>query len=42
MKLRITSGKVEVQADLRDTPTVQALAAALTFEASAQTWGDEV
>jgi len=42
MKLRITSGKVEVQADLRDTPTVQALAAALPFEASAQTWGDEV
>jgi hypothetical protein len=42
MKLRITSGKVELQADLRDTPTVQALAAALPFEASAQTWGDEV
>jgi hypothetical protein len=42
MKLRITAGKVVLQAELRDTPTVQALAAALPFEASAKTWGDEV
>ena len=42
MKLRITAGKVVLQAELRDTPTVQALAAALPFEAAAQTWGDEV
>jgi hypothetical protein len=42
MKLRITAGKVTLQAQLRDTPTVQALAAVLPFEARAQTWGDEV
>ena len=42
MKVRITAGKVDLVAELRDTPTVQALAAALPFEASAQTWGDEV
>src|SRR4051812_2522959 len=42
MKVRISAGKVNVVAELRDTPTVQALAAALPFEASAQTWGYEV
>ena len=42
VRLRITAGKVTLQAELRDTPTTQALAAALPFEASAQTWGDEV
>ncbi|HYL89847.1 MAG TPA: cyclophilin-like fold protein [Burkholderiales bacterium] len=42
MKLRISAGKLSVVAELRDTPTVQALAAALPFEASAQTWGEEV
>ena len=42
MKLRITSGKLELQAELRDTPTTRALEEALPFEASAQTWGDEV
>jgi len=42
MKLRITAGKVSLEAELRDTPTVRALLEALPFEASANTWGDEV
>ena len=42
MKLRIIAGKVSLDAELRDTPTVRALMDALPFEASASTWGDEV
>jgi len=42
MKIRITAGKVALEAELRDTPTTKALAAALPFEGSAQTWGEEV
>ena len=42
MKLRITTGKVTLEAELRDTPTTRALAEALPFEANASTWGDEV
>jgi hypothetical protein len=42
MKIRISAGKVSLQAELRDTPTTRALMAALPFESSASTWGDEV
>src|SRR5437764_10498171 len=42
MRLRITAGKLALEAELRDTPTTQALAEALPFEAAAQTWGDEI
>src|SRR5437764_1991454 len=42
MKLRITAGKLVLEVELRDTPTSKALAAALPFEATAQTWGEEL
>lgn len=42
MRIRISTGRLQMDAELRDTPTAQALAAALPFEAKAMTWGEEV
>ena len=42
MTLRIAAGAVSAQAALNDSPTAQAVWAALPIEAAAQTWGDEI
>lgn len=41
-KLKMTLGPVELEAELFDTPTADALYAAAPFDARANTWGDEV
>ena len=41
-RIRIAWKGGEVTADLRDTPTVRQLLAALPCEAAANTWGEEV
>jgi hypothetical protein len=38
----ITAGTVTVDAELNDSKTAAAIAAALPIEAKAQTWGDEI
>jgi hypothetical protein len=38
----IIAGDLRVEGQLTDTPTAQALAAALPFEGQAQLWGDEI
>ena len=38
----ITAGKVTVEAELYDTPTVQSIVDTLPITAQAQRWGDEI
>ncbi len=42
MRICISFPKGEIYAELQDTPTANALIAALPFESSASTWGEEV
>jgi hypothetical protein len=41
-RIRFTFGSLTLDADLLDTPTANAIAAALPLSASAMTWGEEV
>ena len=41
-RVRFVLGGVVLDAQCRDTPTADAVLAALPFEAAARTWGDEV
>ncbi len=40
--IRITVGSISLDVELLDTPTAQAIAAALPISSSAMTWGEEV
>ncbi len=42
MKIRITIGKLSMEAELNDTPTAQKVTAALPLKCSFSTWGDEI
>jgi uncharacterized protein len=42
MKIRITIGKISMEAELHETPTSQKVAAALPLNCSFSTWGDEI
>jgi len=42
VKIRIDFGAIMLDADLLDTPTAKAIAAALPLTSSALTWGEEV
>lgn len=41
-RIRIASGEVSLSAELRDTPTVRKILAALPIDGVAQRWGQEV
>jgi len=41
-RIRITAGAVALSAELNDSPTADAIHAALPLEAAAQTWGEEI
>ncbi len=41
-RARISIGKVTLELELLETPTAEAVWAALPFESAAMTWGDEV
>ncbi|MFQ5774961.1 MAG: cyclophilin-like fold protein [Kiloniellaceae bacterium] len=41
-RVRITAGSVSLEAELLDTPTAEAVYAALPFTSRANTWGEEV
>ena len=41
-RISIQSGEFRFEAELRNTPCAQAVAAALPFSGRAQTWGDEI
>jgi hypothetical protein len=41
-RIRFDFGMLSLEADLLDTPTARAIAAALPITASVQTWGEEV
>ena len=42
MRIRFDFGAVQLEAELLDTPTAKAIAAALPITTSALTWGEEV
>ena len=41
-KIKISIGDHQIRAELLDTPTAAAIAAALPFGSAAQRWGDEI